>query len=144
MGPQSPETDGRVLSGAFGRLTRRVQFQRVSKGRRKSTTAFVLQSASREDAATSEPKPRVGFTVTQKVGGAVARNRIRRRLREALKAALPLETASDCDYVLLARREALSRDFAELVEDMRNAFRAAAREGRAGRGPDRAAVKDRT
>ncbi|MBV9290614.1 MAG: ribonuclease P protein component [Hyphomicrobiales bacterium] len=124
----------RVASAAFGRLTRRADFQRVSRGRRKSSAAFVLQSAPREDGGPGEPKPRVGFTVTRKVGGAVARNRIRRRLREALKAALPLETESDCDYVLMARREALSRDFAELVDDMRNAFRAAARDRRGSRG----------
>ena len=68
--------------------------------------------------------PRIGFTVTRKTGGSVERNRIRRRLKEALRAAGPLEARADCDYVLVARREALTRDFAALVADLRSAFAA--------------------
>ena len=123
------ETDPpHVPSAAFGRLSRRAEFQRVSRGRRKTSAAFVLQSAPRADGETGEAVPRVGFTVTKKIGGAVERNRIRRRLREALRAAFPLEAERDCDYVLMAKREALTRDFAALVGEMREAFRAAARE----------------
>jgi ribonuclease P protein component len=65
--------------------------------------------------------------VTKSVGGAVERNRVRRRLKEALRAAAPLETEADHDYVLMARREALARRFAALVDDVRDAFRAARR-----------------
>ena len=77
---------------------------------------------------------RVGLTVTKSVGGAVERNRVRRRLKEALRAAQPLEAEGDHDYVLMARREALGRRFAALVDDVRNAFRAARRRGADGRG----------
>ena len=47
----------------------------------------------------------------------------------------PLEARADCDYVLMARREALARPFAELVDDLRRAFRAVGRNETDGRGP---------
>jgi ribonuclease P protein component len=106
----------------FVRLRRRADFQRVSRGRRKSSSAFVLQMALQSESAAEGP--RIGFTVTRKTGGSVERNRIRRRLKEALRAAGPLEARADCDYVLVARREALTRDFAALIADLRSAFAA--------------------
>jgi ribonuclease P protein component len=88
---------------------------------------------------------RVGLTVTKSVGHAVERNRVRRRLKAALRAAAPLEAERDHDYVLMARREALGRRFTALVDDLRTAFRAARRgdtEGR-GRGPLKRTANDR-
>jgi ribonuclease P protein component len=120
---------------ALGRLTRRAEFQRVSRGRRRSLEAFTLQSASRPAEEPAGETARVGFTVTKKVGGAVVRNRIRRRLKAALRAALPLEARADCDYVLMAWREALARPFAALIDDLRQAFRAIGRNDRDGRRP---------
>ena len=119
----------------LGRLTKRVEFQRVARGRRVSAETFTLQSRRREAAERgSHSSPRVGLTVTKSVGGAVERNRVRRRLKEALRAAQPLEAESDHDYVLMARREALGRRFAALVDDVRDAFRAARRGGGDSRG----------
>ena len=122
MEPQSLDKDATAPEGALRRLTRRAEFQRVSRGRRRASEAFTLQSVRREDE--EQTGARVGITVTKKVGNAVVRNRIRRRLREALRAARPLEAGADRDYVLVARREALARSFAALVEDLRGAFRA--------------------
>jgi ribonuclease P protein component len=120
----NPEPAGEPL----GRLTKRVEFQRVSRGRRISGKTFALQSRRREETEREGPSsPRVGLTVTKSVGGAVERNRVRRRLKEALRAAAPLEAERDHDYVLMARREALGRRFAALVDDVRDAFRAARR-----------------
>ncbi len=151
MEPFLPDRDASRVPAAppLGRLRRRAEFQRVARGRRKSFAAFTLQSAPRQStprpgALETAPCPRVGLTVTRKAGNAVERNRIRRRLREALRAASPLEAEGDCDYVLLARREALSRRFAELVDDLRNAFRADARGRREGRRePGRIIAKDK-
>jgi ribonuclease P protein component len=128
------------------RLTRRAEFQRVSRGRRLSVGTFTLQSRRREaaEAATGE-RARIGFTVTKSVGGAVERNRVRRRLKEALRAAQPLEAERNHDYVLMARREALGRRFAALVDDVRTAF-GAARRGEAdsrGRGSVKRTAKNR-
>jgi len=111
-----------------GRLTRRAEFQRVARGRRSTAPTFTLQSRRREEAEQEAIRgPRVGLTVSKSVGGAVERNRVRRRLKAALRAAAPLEAESDHDYVLVARREALGSRFAALVDDVRNAFRAARR-----------------
>jgi ribonuclease P protein component len=117
-------------AGTLGRLKRRAEFQRVARGRRKAVEAFTLQAARREDCGNAPAAARVGFTVTRKVGNAVVRNRIRRRLKEALRAARPLEADADHDYVLMARREALARSFAAIVEDLRHAFRAVRRSDR--------------
>ena len=130
----------------FGRLTKRAEFQRVSRGRRASLETFTLQSRRREGTGKeADSGPRVGLTVTKSVGGAVERNRVRRRLKEALRLAAPLEAEGNHDYVLMARREALGRRFAALVDDVRTAFRAARRGDADGRrrGPAKRTAKDR-
>jgi ribonuclease P protein component len=118
-----PEPVGEPLR----RLTKRAEFQRVSRGMRVSVQTLTLQSREREGGAQDAFGARIGLTVTKRIGGAVERNRIRRRLREALRAAAPLEAEADRDYVLIARREALVRRFAALVHDVCDAFRAARR-----------------
>ncbi len=137
MEPQLLDKDAQAspAAGDFGRLRRRSEFRRVSRGRRRAVEAFTLQAARREDADDGPTVARIGITVTRKVGGAVVRNRIRRRLKEALRAACPLETQADHDYVLMARREALGRSFAGLVDDLHLAFRAAQRNERESRRP---------
>jgi ribonuclease P protein component len=137
MEPESLDQDERPIpaGGSVGRLRKRAEFQRVSRGRRKSVEAFTLQSARRDELNETPKAARVGFTVTRKVGNSVERNRIRRRLKEALRAAEPLEASEDHDYVVMARREAISRRFAGLVEDFRKTFHAVARGEKDGRRP---------
>lgn len=65
---------------------------------------------------------RFGFTVTKQIGKAVIRNRIRRRLREAVRKLHPSCTLPHYDYVLIARAPALTCDFAELTQDLSVAF----------------------
>jgi ribonuclease P protein component len=65
---------------------------------------------------------RVGFTVTRKNGTATERNRIRRRLRELVKRADVISMRPHHDYVLVGRRDALTRDFAAMLEDLRSAL----------------------
>lgn len=83
---------------------------------------FVLQAAPVP--AGLPPTPvRVGFTVSRKVGNAVVRNRVRRRLREIAREVIPGQARADLDYVLVGRQGALTRDFAvmgrELVEALK-------------------------
>jgi ribonuclease P protein component len=68
---------------------------------------------------------RIGFTASRKVGGAVQRNRAKRRLRAAAAATLPLLGRQGHDYVLVARTATLSRRFAELIRDLSKALAAA-------------------
>ncbi|HEY1943599.1 MAG TPA: ribonuclease P protein component [Roseiarcus sp.] len=107
---------------SWGRLRRRAEFQRVSRGRRTQAESFTLQANARADGDAAGPQPRVGFTVTKKVGGSVERNRIRRRLREALRLAVAIAPSPGHDYVLMARREALTRPFSALIADIERAF----------------------
>lgn len=112
-------------------LRRRADFVRAAKrGVRVNARAFTLQMAARDDAA----GPRFGVTVTKKVAGAVGRNRIRRRLKEALRiggagASLapqlgppPLGARPGRDYVFVARRAALTLRFPDLLSQMVEGF----------------------
>ena len=108
----------------ISRLKRRPDFQRAARGRRARMEAFALQANRRAgtEGAPDGVGPRLGFTVTKKLGGAVLRNRIRRRLKEAARLARDLETRSDHDYVVMAEREALRRRFDLLQGDLIRAF----------------------
>jgi ribonuclease P protein component len=69
------------------------------------------------------PTIRVGYTASKKVGGAVVRNRARRRLRALAREVLAGEAAPGYDYVLIARAETATRDYADLRNDMRFALK---------------------
>lgn len=89
---------------------------------------FVLQAIF--DGTEEPTRPaRFGLTVTKKIGNAVVRNRIRRRLRAAVGAASP-QAQAGADYVLIARAAALTLPFERLVTDLSGCFTALA----AGRG----------
>jgi ribonuclease P protein component len=114
------------------RLRRRADFKAVADGKRVSRPGFVLQ-ALRVSGGEGGRGPRVGFTVTRKIGNAVVRNRIRRRLRAAVNAVGGhLETATD--YVLVGRRAALTLQFQRLVTDLETGLAALSRNPKA---PDR-------
>ncbi len=66
---------------------------------------------------------RVGFTVSRKVGGAVVRNRARRRLRAAVQAVMPGHAAPGHDYVVIGRQATVARPFGALRDDLETALR---------------------
>jgi ribonuclease P protein component len=105
-------------------LKRRAEFLRVRKGARWATPGFVLEAKARgeADADVGQPQPRFGFTVARQVGKAVERNRIRRRLRAAVRDVAAGHADGDFDYVLIARRPALTLAYAALVADMTKAL----------------------
>ena len=98
---------------AIATLKRRSEFLRLRGGRRWSSTAFVIEMRAREGAsepAANAPTPaRFGFTATKKLGNAVTRNRIRRRLKEAVRSVAPGRAKDGCDYVVIAREAAASQ-----------------------------------
>ena len=83
---------------------------------------FVLQAAP-VPAELVLPAIRVGFTVSSKVGNAVIRNRVRRRLREAARQVIPGRARADLDYVLVGRQAAIARDFAALRQELFEALK---------------------
>ncbi|RIA47703.1 ribonuclease P protein component [Dichotomicrobium thermohalophilum] len=113
-------------------LKDRRDFVRLKSGRRWVTPAFVLQAAPQpEDIKAGGP--RFGFTVSRhavahqgpqgrKRGGAVRRNRARRRLKEAVRRVAPVDARPDFDYVVVGRAAALERDFDDLLKDLQKAF----------------------
>jgi ribonuclease P protein component len=101
------------------RLRRRAEFLAAAAGARASVATLQLQGHDRRDAAA----PRVGFTVSGKIGGAVERNRIRRRLRAAAHEVLPAAGHDGYDYVLVGRRAALAAPYATIVADLSQAVR---------------------
>jgi ribonuclease P protein component len=90
----------------------------AAKGRKVATHGLVLQAMPRDD---NEPA-RVGFTVTKKIGGAVVRNRTRRRLKEAARMELDQTTISGTDLVLVGRAATRGRPFPDLRDDLRRAL----------------------
>jgi len=109
------------------RLKRRREFLHVARsGRKWAAPGLVLQVSSRQDPAdraAPEGDIRIGFTVTRKVGGAVVRNRARRRLRAAVERVMPTHAAPGRDYVVIGRGDTLRRPFAALVGDLETALR---------------------
>ena len=89
---------------------------------------MVVQARDRADGQTLV---RVGFTATRKVGGAVVRNRAKRRLREAARALLPELGRPGHDYVFIARSGTATRRWARLLDDVKSALIRLAAPGRA-------------
>lgn len=81
-----------------------------------AVSTFILQTLP--DTELPPDTAGVGYTATKKLGGAVVRNRIKRRLREAFRQVAPKCARAQHNYVFIARHKALSCDFAELVRDM--------------------------
>ncbi len=100
------------------RLKRRADFLAAAESARAACPGFIVQRRRRDEAG----PPRVGFTVSRKVGTATERNRVRRRLRELVRLLDPMALQPQNDYVLVGRREALGRRFAVMLADLRGAL----------------------
>lgn len=100
-------------------MTRRPQFLAAAKGAYRAHGAVVVQVRNRQD---DDPVVRIGFTATKKIGGAVVRNRAKRRLREAARALLPSFGRPGCDYVFVARDGTPVRDWGRLLDDVKSAL----------------------
>ncbi len=101
------------------RLKKRADFLAAARAPSCARGAVVLQARDRAD---ETPLIRVGFTATRKVGGAVVRNRAKRRMREAARVLLPQLAKPGHDYVLIARGGAPSRPWLRLLDDVKSAL----------------------
>jgi ribonuclease P protein component len=100
-------------------MTRRADFLAANRGQRVPMPGFVLLVRDRQD---GESTARLGITITKKVGGAVIRNRMRRRFREIARALLPELGIAGADHVLIGRAGGIERDFTKLHAEMRKAL----------------------
>jgi len=101
------------------RLRHRADFLAAASGAKVPTAAFVLQARKRAEGG----PVRVGFTVSRKIGTAVERNRVRRRLKEVVRLSAATGLCCGHDYVLIGRRAALSLPFEQITQDFERALR---------------------
>ncbi len=101
------------------RLRKRADFLAVRRGEKRRGRLFLLEVLDRDD----ENPPRVGFTVTKKVGNAAVRNRIRRRLKEAVRVHAAGDMQPGRDYVIVGRDEVLNAPFAEITSELSRRMR---------------------
>ncbi|WP_272907955.1 ribonuclease P protein component [Rhizorhapis sp. SPR117] len=92
-------------------MTKRADFLAANKGRRMAMPGFVLLVHDRNDGDCTR---RLGITVTKKIGGAVVRNRMKRRFRALARELLPDMGKSGADHILIGRAGGIERDFAAL------------------------------
>jgi ribonuclease P protein component len=128
-GARSQASFGLISSGPVGlpvetdsmeRLKKRRDFLRVQKGRRVHTGLFSVQVLQQE----TETVSRVGFTVSKRVSlSAVKRNRIRRRLKEAMRTQDHGVSARGTDFVIVAKIEALTAPFTRITSELTRALR---------------------
>lgn len=109
------------------RLLRHADFQRVYKqGRRHFSANMAVFYLRRQETSGTRNTPaasglRVGFAVGRALGGAVERNRMKRRLREAVRVSWPAQGAN-ADIVINPKKSVLTEDFETLLNEVRRAF----------------------
>ena len=114
----APDTGAGHPARAMRRLKQRADFLAAAAGAKAPGGGFVLQARDRHE----DGPVRVGFTCSKKVGNAVERNRVRRRLREVVRLSPPERMRRGYDYVLIGRSTALKMPFSRLVEDFERAL----------------------
>ena len=111
---------GKPVGKSPGRLLKRAEFLAVRRGEKRRGRLFLVEVLDRGDGADA----RVGYTVTRKVGNAVVRNRIRRRLKEAVRTHAADDMAPGSDYVIVGREDVLSAPFSQIKAELSRRFRA--------------------
>jgi len=107
-----------------GRLLKHSDFERVYKqGRRHFSSHMTVFYLRQEEAPSPEQSARVGFTVGKVLGGAVERNRIKRRLREAVRLRRAvLKSAGAVDVVINPKKSVLTLEFSVVLEEVGRAL----------------------
>jgi ribonuclease P protein component len=93
----------------------RADFRAVSKGRRYTSEIMTLQADTRSELI---GEPRFGFVLTKKTGNAVERNRMRRRLRAAIRETKAVVGSEPNDFVLIGRRALLTASFDTILSEL--------------------------
>ena len=99
-------------------IKKRVDFLKVSKsGKKIFTKGFILQKYKRS-MDSEKDTIRIGFTITKKIGGAVIRNKIKRRFRAIIREIFTKYLKKNYDYVIIANKKSLIMDYKELKIDV--------------------------
>jgi len=99
-------------------IKKRIDFIKVSKeGRRFFAKGFILQKYKRT-VGLEKDTIRIGFTITKKIGGAVIRNKIKRRFRTIIREIFTKYLKKNYDYVIIANKKSLIMDYKELKSDV--------------------------
>ena len=101
-----------------GRLKKRPEFLAVRRGEKRRGRLFLLEVLDRGD---GKP-PRFGLTVTKKVGNAVVRNRMKRRLRALVREVLPTSGVPGADHVLIGRAGGVEREYQRVRSELISAL----------------------
>lgn len=106
------------------RLTKRSEYLAARHGKKRRGKYFMLEILDRQDIATHGElrPPRIGFTVTKRQGNAVIRNRIRRRLKEAVRLEAHKFLKPGHDYVLIGHDELLDASFSDIIYSLEQRF----------------------
>jgi ribonuclease P protein component len=105
------------------RLRKRPDFLACAQGPACARGAVLVQARPRPNCEQDDqPLVRAGFTATRRIGGAVERNRAKRRLREAARLLLPALGSPGFDYVFIARGGVVTRPWDRLLDDMKSAL----------------------
>ena len=105
-------------------IKKRRDFLAAARARRWVAKGMLVQGRKRREGEDAAPEAiRVGYTCSKKVGGAVIRNRAKRRLRAAAAEVLPVKGRPGWDYVLIGKAgQTVDRVFADLVSDLATAL----------------------
>ena len=109
-------------------LKTRPEFQRIRGGTRVNSSAFLLEAKRRVQMTLDGGNvqdtgpPRFGLTITKKIGGAVQRNKIRRRLKDAIQRLQEEHAKPGFDYVIVARGPSLDCPFSTLMAEVASAL----------------------
>lgn len=106
-----------VAPAGLATIKKRADFLASAKGLKARSSSFLIQLKP----GSAEGLLRFGFTVTNKCGNAPERNRMRRRLRAAIRTLLP-EISGGGDFVIVARRELLALPQQRLLDDLKRSL----------------------
>jgi len=115
----APTTDG----FRFVSMKKRADYLALAKGPYQARPNLVIQVRPHKIAETIPTMAiMIGITATKKVGGAVQRNRAKRRLRVLARTAITQWGLKDCDYVFVARPTSVQAPYASLLDDAKAAL----------------------
>ena len=119
MKSEQDESDSKELEFILGKITKRSDYVKASRGQYIKTSSLFLQKVKRDD----KKIPRYGITASKKIGIAVERNRAKRRIRHAIKEVLPKYGKNGYDYVVVATIKTNKVSWKTVLNDLEKAFR---------------------